>query len=159
MRIKKLVQGVDSILAPSCIKQGVDCQSKKRALEVVSGLASERINVSQKTLFESILARERMGSTGIGKGVAIPHARFSGGYLQTVGVFISLNEPIAFDSLDNKPVDLLFCLLVPAQQHDSHNMLSVIAKYMADDNKCHRLRSAQSDEELHALLKKIDDLY
>lgn len=84
-------------------------------MEIISELAAKQ----QSTFtgrFDAVLTRERMGSTGIGSGIAIPHGKLEEDTLRAVGVFIRLEQPIAFDAIDNQPVDLLFALLVPADQ-------------------------------------------
>lgn len=103
--------------------------------------------------FEAILTREKMGSTGIGNGIAIPHGKLEEDTLRAVGVFVQLETPIAFDAIDNQPVDLLFALLVPADQTKTHlHTLSLVAKRLADKTICRRLRAAQSDEELYQII-------
>lgn len=99
-------------------------------------------------MFEAILTREKMGSTGIGNGIAIPHGKLEEDTLRAVGVFVQLETPIAFDAIDNQPVDLLFALLVPADQTKTHlHTLSLVAKRLADKTICRRLRAALNDEE------------
>lgn len=98
-------------------------------------------------VFEAILTREKMGSTGIGNGIAIPHGKLEEDTMRAVGVFVQLETPIAFDAIDNQPVDLLFALLVPADQTKTHlHTLSLVAKRLADKTICRRLRAAQSDQ-------------
>lgn len=149
---------LSTVLTPDCTRSGVHCQSKKRALEIISELAAKQLNLSHQTLFEAILTRERMGSTGIGNGIAIPHGKLEEDTLRAVGVFISLDQPIAFDAVDNQPVDLLFALLVPAAQCKTHlHTLSLVAKRLADKTVCRRLRAAQSDEELYAIITEAPE--
>lgn len=106
-----------------------------------------------QVVFEAILTREKMGSTGIGNGIAIPHGKLEEDTLRAVGVFVQLETPIAFDAIDNQPVDLLFALLVPADQTKTHlHTLSLVAKRLADKTICRRLRAAQSDEELYQII-------
>ena len=144
---------LSSVLNLSCTRNGVHCQSKKRALEIISELAANQLNLPQQSIFEAILMREKMGSTGIGNGIAIPHGKLLEDTQQTAGVFIRLDQPIAFDAIDNQPVDLLFALLVPADQCKTHlHTLSLVAKRLADKTICRRLRAAQSDEELYAII-------
>lgn len=149
---------LSTVLTPDCTRSGVHCQSKKRALEIISELAAKQLNLPHQTLFEAILTRERMGSTGIGNGIAIPHGKLEEDTLRAVGVFISLDQPIAFDAVDNQPVDLLFALLVPADQCKTHlHTLSLVAKRLADKTVCRRLRAAQSDEELYAIITEAPE--
>jgi len=144
---------LSSVLSLSCTRNGVHCQSKKRALEIISELAAKQLNLPHQTIFEAILTRERMGSTGIGNGIAIPHGKLVEDTLRAVAVFIRLEQPIAFDAIDNQPVDLLFALLVPADQCKTHlHTLSLVAKRLADKTVCRRLRAAQSDEELFEIM-------
>lgn len=149
---------LSTVLTPDCTRSGVHCQSKKRALEIISELAAKQLNLPHQTLFEAILTRERMGSTGIGNGIAIPHGKLEEDTLRAVGVFISLDQPIAFDAVDNQPVDLLFALLVPADQCKTHlHTLSLVAKRLADKTVCRRLRAAQSNEELYAIITEAPE--
>ncbi len=144
---------ISSVLNLDCTRSGVHCQSKKRALEIISELAAKQLNLPHQTVFEAILTRERMGSTGIGNGIAIPHGKLEEDTLRAVGVFIRLDQPIGFDAIDNQPVDLLFALLVPADQCKTHlHTLSLVAKRLADKTVCRRLRAAQSDEELYEII-------
>lgn len=144
---------LSNVLSPECTRSAVHCQSKKRALEIISELAAKQLNLPPQIIFEAILTRERMGSTGIGNGIAIPHGKIDEDTLRAVGVFIQLETPIAFDSIDNQPVDLLFALLVPAEQTKIHlHTLSLVAKRLADKNICRRLRAATSDTELYNII-------
>ncbi len=141
---------LSSVLNIECTKSSVHCTSKKRALEIISELAAKQLNLPSQVVFDAVLTRERMGSTGIGNGIAIPHGKLEEDTLRAVGVFIRLDQPIAFDAIDNQPVDLLFALLVPADQCKTHlHTLSLVAKRLADKTVCRRLRAAQSDEELY----------
>ena len=144
---------LSSVLNIECTKSSVHCTSKKRALEIISELAAKQLNLPSQVVFDAVLTRERMGSTGIGNGIAIPHGKLEEDTLRSVGVFIRLDQPIAFDAIDNQPVDLLFALLVPADQCKTHlHTLSLVAKRLADKTVCRRLRAAQSDEELYQII-------
>ncbi|MGL9773821.1 MAG: PTS IIA-like nitrogen regulatory protein PtsN [Sodalis sp. (in: enterobacteria)] len=141
---------IDSVLNIKCTRSDVHCQSRKRALEIISKLAAKQLNLAPQVVFDAVLTRERMGSTGIGNGIAIPHGKLEEDTLCAVGAFIRLEQPIAFDAIDNQPVDLLFALLVPAEQCKVHlHTLLLVAKRLADKTVCRRLRGAQSDEELY----------
>lgn len=144
---------ISSVLSIDCARSGVHCQSKKRALEIISELAAKQLNLPHHTIFEALLTRERMGSTGIGNGIAIPHGKLEKDTLRAVGVFICLEQPVAFDAIDNQPVDLLFALLLSADQCKNHlHTLSLVAKRLADKAVCRRLRSAQNDQELYDII-------
>ena len=144
---------LSSVLNRECTRSRVHCQSKKRALEIISELAAKQLSLPPQVVFEAILTREKMGSTGIGNGSAIPHGKLEEDTLRAVGVFVQHDTPIAFDAIDNQPVDLLFALLVPADQTKTHlHTLSLMAKRLADKTICRRLRAAQSDEELYQII-------
>ncbi|MDF7679264.1 PTS IIA-like nitrogen regulatory protein PtsN [Enterobacteriaceae bacterium ESL0689] len=141
------------ILSRECTLSQVHCQSKKRTLEIISGLAAKQLNLSPQVVFEALLSRERMGTTGIGNGIAIPHGKLDEDTLRTIGVFIQLATPIAFDALDNQAVDLLFALLVPVDRVQAHrHTLSLVTQQLTDKNICRRLRAAQSDGELYEII-------
>ena len=145
---------LSSVLNRECTRSRVHCQSKKRATEIISELAAKQLSLHRLRWFCFILTREKMGSTGIGNGIAIPHGKLEEDTLRAVGVFVQLETPIAFDAIDNQPVDLLFALLVPADQTKTHlHTLSLVAKRLADKTICRRLRAAQSDEELYRPLR------
>ncbi|WP_063654295.1 PTS IIA-like nitrogen regulatory protein PtsN [Candidatus Arsenophonus triatominarum] len=149
---KKL--SLSSVLTPSCTLNNVLCTSKKRALEIISEVAAIALNVPESVVFDSLLTREKVGTTGIGGGIAIPHGKLNeSNSSDAVGVFLHLGEPIAFDAIDNQSVDLLFALLVPSEQCKTHlHTLSLIAKRLADKNLCRRLRAAQSNDELYKII-------
>lgn len=144
---------LSSVLSQECTRSAVHCQSKKRALEIISELAAQQLGLPSQVIFEAVLTRERMGSTGIGNGIAIPHGKIEENAKTAVGVFIQLETPIVFDSIDNQPVDLLFALLVPAGQTKTHlHTLSLVAKRLADKNICRRLRLASNDTDLYNII-------
>ncbi|NGN98228.1 PTS IIA-like nitrogen regulatory protein PtsN [Grimontia sp. S25] len=140
------------VLKLDCTKSAVLCSSKKRALEVISELAASQLDQNPQKLFECMLGREKMGSTGIGNGIAIPHGRiFNSDH--AVGVLVQCAEPIEFDAIDNQPVDLLFALLVPDDQCKEHlKTLSLIAQKLGDKQVCRQLRHASSDQELYDII-------
>ncbi len=142
---------LSSVLNQECTRSGVHCQSKKRALEIISELAAKQLSLPPQVVFEAILTREKMGSTGIGNGIAIPHGKLEEDTLRAVGVFVQLETPIAFDAIDNQPVDLLFALLVDQTKTHLHT-LSLVAKRLADKTICRRLRAALNDEELYQII-------
>ena len=144
---------LSSVLNRECTRSRVHCQSKKRALEIISVLAAKQLSLPPQVVFEAILTREHRGRTGIGKGIAMPPGKREEDTLRAVGGFVQLETPIAVDAIDNQPVDLLFALLVPADQTKTHlHTLSLVAKRLADKTICRRLRAAQSDEELYQII-------
>lgn len=144
---------IASFLSPDCTRSAVRCNSKKRLFEVVSELAVQQLpGISAKEIFDSLLAREKLGSTGIGNGIAIPHGRLTTSD-KVVAVFLQCAEPVAFDAIDNRPIDLLFALLVPADRCEQHlRTLALVAEKLNDRATVKQLRAASSDAELYQLI-------
>jgi len=143
---------IQDFLSRDCTKSAVPCSSKKRAIELISELAAQRLGLDEQELFERLLAREKMGSTGIGGAIAIPHGRIPDGHPLTA-VFLTLEQPIAFEAIDNQPVDILFALLVPESECKVHlKTLSLIATKLNDKVFCRQLRQAADDEALYQLM-------
>jgi PTS system nitrogen regulatory IIA component len=121
-----------------------DVASKKRLLEVVSELlAVDLPHISAHEIFDSLINREKLGSTGLGKGVAIPHGRIDA-LEQPVCAFIRLEAPVEFDATDGQPVDLAFALLVPEDSTEEHlQVLSLIAELFSDQEFCRGVRDCR----------------
>jgi len=146
---------LSEVLSLDCTKSAVQCTSKKRALEIISEIAAKRTGHNSTELFECMLNREKMGSTGIGNGIAIPHGRMQedSEVDQAVAVLVQCQAPIEFDAIDNRPVDLLFALLVPDAQCKTHlKTLSAMAERLNDKATLKQLRNAQSDQELYDII-------
>ena len=140
------------ILPVSHIILDAEISSKKRLFECVAQLFAEQSGLSQTEVFDCLIARERLGSTALGQGVAMPHGRHSGVPAAT-GAFVRLKEPIEFDAPDNKPVSLVFVLLVPEAATGEHlALLSHLAKLFNEKSVREALRSCQTPEEARALL-------
>ncbi len=143
---------LSDVLALDCTKSAVQCSSKKRALEIISEIAADYTGLNANELFECMLSREKMGSTGIGNGIAIPHARMTG-FDQAVAILIQCEEPIDFDAIDNRPVDILFALLVPEDQCKEHlKTLGLMAARLNDKLVLKALRKAGSNQELYDIM-------
>ncbi|UCE90341.1 MAG: PTS IIA-like nitrogen regulatory protein PtsN [Pseudomonadota bacterium] len=142
------------LITPERIACGVEAGSKKRALEMLSELiARDQETVNTTDVFDSLLARERLGGTGVGHGVALPHGRLRSSDL-TIGAFVQLRQGIDFGAADNEPVDLLFALLVPEQSTDEHlQALALLAAMFSNDGFRDKLRGADTPEDLYNLLK------
>jgi PTS system nitrogen regulatory IIA component len=128
--------------------------SKKRIIEVLSELlAKGQADLTARPIFDSLIGRERLGSTGLGHGVALPHGRFHLSQ-QAVGAFVKLKKGVDFDAIDRQPVDLVFGLLVPDHYTDEHlKILACLAEMFSDQGFCRRLREADSDRALFELLR------
>lgn len=144
---------VDDLISQESVLPDVRTSSKKRLLEVISqALARNNEDLNSREVFESLCARERLGSTGLGNGVAIPHGRVSGSS-RVQAVFIRLAKPLAYDAVDGKPVDLLFALAVPENCNSDHlKLLSEIAEKFSDAELLDQLRSAEGAKDMVRLL-------
>ncbi|MGQ4276672.1 PTS IIA-like nitrogen regulatory protein PtsN [Pseudidiomarina sp. E22-M8] len=143
---------LSSLLSPDCTRRAVSGSSKKKVLELIGQLAAPRLSgTTSFDVFESLLNRERLGSTGIGLGVAIPHGRLSSAN-KPVAILMTLAEPIDFDAIDNQPVDIVFALLVPEEEHEQHlQTLAAVAQRLNDKSCTRALREAHDDQELFDL--------
>ena len=124
----------------------LDATSKKRVFEHAGLLFENNQGIARSTVFDSLFAREKLGSTGLGLGVAIPHGRIKG-LKEACGAFLRLTTPVPFDSPDGKPVSLLFVLLVPEHANEQHlQILSALAERFSD-RPCREALSAAEDVE------------
>lgn len=141
---------ISELLTESMTRCHIDAVSKKRVLELASQLlATDNDAMEAEDVFSALLNRERLGSTGIGDGVAIPHCRLAGCESATA-LLITLKEPIDFDAIDNRPVDLLCCLLVPEEAATEHlQTLAGLAEMFSQSDVREALRHCTEDAELY----------
>jgi PTS system nitrogen regulatory IIA component len=144
---------ISDLLSPERIRCDVQSSSKKQLLELISEeLARHSETFTKREMFESLCARERLGSTGLGNGVAIPHGRIKGSS-HVEASFIRLRKPLAFDAIDGQPVDLLFCIAVPEDCGEDHlKLLAQIAEMFSDAEFLEELRKAEDAGTLMQLL-------
>ncbi|MBT1443910.1 PTS IIA-like nitrogen regulatory protein PtsN [Shewanella sp. JM162201] len=143
---------LSTILAPECTSCATP-GSKKKVLELISHLAAaQHPFLSSQEIFESLLAREKMGSTGIGNGIAIPHGRL-GNIDKPLAVLIKCEEAINYDAIDKQPVDILFALLVPSDQCQQHlSTLAAMAEKLNDKQILKQLRKSHDEKELYQVI-------
>tara|TARA_R110000737_G_scaffold92300_1_gene125142 strand:+ start:804 stop:1256 length:453 start_codon:yes stop_codon:yes gene_type:complete len=146
---------LQDILSPDCTICAAPGSSKKRILEHLSSLAAEKLE-HQNTfqLLESLVKREKMGSTGIGNGIAIPHGRLDSA-TQPIAVVITTEQPINFDAIDHRPVDIFIALFVAEEDCQSHLCtLQSIAKIFREKQFCKQVRKCESNQELFQLIQQ-----
>jgi len=137
----------DNLLSNDRIRFASQATSKKRALEEVAELFATSVpeltpEKAKEQVFSKLLERERLGSTGLGQGIALPHARMKG-ISEARGALLRLTSGIDFDAIDGQPVDLVFALLVPDQATDQHlQLLAMLAARFSDPEQCRRIREA-----------------
>lgn len=144
---------IKEILPLSRVETGSDIQSKKAVLEYLSEmLGSDCLDLTGLEVFEGLLARERLGSTGLGNGIAIPHGRMAG-ITETKGAFLKISTGIDYDAVDNQPVEMFFALLVPEESTDEHlKILALLAEKFSATAFIDRLRSQDDPEAIWTML-------
>lgn len=147
---------LENILTPGRALVGVPGGSKKRVLEQIAQLiARELSSLETQDIFESLIAREKLGSTGFGNGIAIPHCRLAG-CESPISAVMHLETAVDFDAIDGAPVDLLFVLLVPQAATDEHlELLRQIASMLDRAEVRERLRAADSSETLYQVVVDV----
>lgn len=142
---------VSKLLPPSNVVIELDASSKKRVFEQVGLLFENNQGIARSQVFDSLFAREKLGSTGLGQGIAIPHGRIKG-LKEAVGAFVRLNASVQFDAPDGKAVNLLFILLVPEQATEHHlQILSELAQMFSDKTFRENLTKAPDIAAIHTL--------
>ena len=146
MEIADLLRGPDAVLA--CVK----ASGKKALLAELAAKAAQLYKLNERPLFDRLLERERLGSTGIGGGIAIPHGRM-GELEKPVGLFARLGQPVDFDSIDERPVDTVFLLLAPEGAGADHlKALARVSRLLRDRGLVDKLRATENADALYALL-------
>lgn len=143
---------IAALLPATNVLVDADLGSKKRVFEQVGLLVENHHRVARSTVFDSLFARERLGSTGLGQGVAIPHGRIKG-LKEAVAAVVRLAEPVPFDAPDGRPVNLLVFLLVPEQATQQHlDILSELAQMLSDKPFRESLLTVSEPGSIHAKL-------
>lgn len=147
---------IENILTPGRSLVNVPGGSKKRVLEQIAKVLGQDLpDLDSQTIFESFIAREKLGSTGFGNGIAIPHCRMPG-CASPLSAVLRLDTPVDFDAIDGAPVDLLFVLLVPEAATDEHlELLRQIASMLDREEVRERLRQATSGQDLYRAIVDI----
>ena len=148
---------ISELLSPARIACRRDSSSKKRSLEIVSGLLADALaEFTDGEIFDSLVGRERLGSTGLGQGVALPHGRLQG-LKQPIAAAITLDESVDYDAIDGKPVDIMFALLVPEESTEEHlQILARLAEMFSDQEFCAKLRSCNDGDQCFKLISNWD---
>jgi nitrogen PTS system EIIA component len=143
---------LSDLLALDAVIPALKVNSKKQALQGIAEKAAGLTGVGEREIFDTLLQRERLGSTGVGNGIAIPHGKLAR-ITRIFGLFARLERPIDFEAIDGQPVDLVFLLLAPELAGADHlRALSRIARVLRDPSIVQKLRSTRDSSALHALL-------
>ena len=126
--------------------------NKKQGLQEIARRAAAMTGIAERRIYDALAERERLGSTGIGRGIAIPHAKLAA-LSRPYGLFARLERPIPFEAIDDKPVDLVFVLLAPAEAGAEHlRALALVSRLLRDGAICQKLRGTDNADALYALL-------
>jgi nitrogen PTS system EIIA component len=143
---------VSSLLKPAAVKVVGHMTSKKRLFQDLGELAAAAYGLNPASATDALQERESLGPTGVGHGIALPHARLEG-VDRVIGAFIRLEKPLDFDAVDRQPVDLIFALFAPKDSGVEHlKALALISRTMRDQQICSKLRANSDVSKLHAIL-------
>jgi nitrogen PTS system EIIA component len=141
-----------SLVAPNAVIPALKVNGKKQALQELAAKAAELSGQNERTIFEILLQREKLGSTGVGNGIAIPHGKLPK-LNKLFGLFARLERPVDFEALDGQPVDLVFLLLAPEGAGADHlKALARVARLLRDPDIARKLRESRDAEALYAVL-------
>ncbi len=145
---------ISDLLASEGVKLRAGASSKRQALHLVAGAAAQALGLTEAEVFEALMEREQLGSTGLGCGVAVPHARLKG-LDRVAGVLVRLDQPVAYDSVDDRPVDVLFALFAPPAGGTEHlRALAAVSRALRSSELRERLRQARTVDAVRALFVK-----
>jgi nitrogen PTS system EIIA component len=143
---------LSDLLTPQSVVSALKAQTKKQLLQELAARAAAVAGVPERAIFETLLERERLGTTGVGHGIAIPHGKMAG-LTKITGFFARLADPIDFDAIDDRPVDLVFLLLAPEGAGADHlKALARVSRFLRNAKTCEKLRGADDRAALFAVL-------
>ena len=143
---------ISDLITPESIFEKLPVTSKKQALQELAKRAAEISAINERVIFDALIERERLGTTGVGNGIAIPHGKLAG-LEKLYGLFARLEKPIEFDSIDEQPVDLIFLLLAPECAGADHlKALARVSRLLRDHTTCEKLRGSDDPAALYVLL-------
>lgn len=147
---------ISALLSPQSIFIDTEITSKKKLLELIANIVADRSQLSESAIYNNLLNRERLGSTGLGQGFAVPHARVDN-LDKTIGFFFRLKEAVNFEAPDNRPVDLVFTIIIPEEATEEHLViLSSLASIFSHEAVCDAIRNAGSKEEIAQIIQSAE---
>ena len=143
---------ISDLLSPDAVLPALKAQNKKHLLQELAARAALQTRLPEKRIFETLIERERLGTTGVGQGVAIPHGRMPG-VTAITGVFARLEGSLDYEAVDSQPIDLVFMLLAPENAGADHlKALARVSRLLRDKQTCEKLRAAGTAEAIYAIL-------
>jgi PTS system nitrogen regulatory IIA component len=147
---------ISALLSPQRIFLDTEISSKKKLLELIANIVADQTEMPESAIYSNLLNRERLGSTGLGHGFAVPHARLEN-LDKTIGCLFRLKEPVNFESPDNQPVDLVFTIIIPQEATEEHLMiLSSLASIFSQTDVCEAIRGATSRDEIAHIIESAE---
>ena len=147
---------ISALLSPQNTFVDTEVTSKKKLLELIANIVADRSKLAESTIYSNLLGRERLGSTGLGQGFAVPHARVPE-LDRTIGCFFRLKDAVNFESPDNRPVDLVFAIIIPEEATEEHLLiLSSLARIFSRTEICEAIRAAANKEEIASIIKSAE---
>ncbi len=147
---------ISALLSPQSIFLDTEITSKKKLLQLIANIVADRTQLSESTIYNNLLNRERLGSTGLGQGFAVPHARLDN-LDKTLACFFRLKEAVNFEAPDNRPVDLVFTIIIPEEATEEHLViLSSLASIFSKEEVCEAIRNAGSKDEISAIIESAE---
>jgi len=147
---------ISALLSPQKIFLDTDISSKKKLLELIANIVADQTQLSESSIYSNLLNRERLGSTGLGQGFAVPHARVAE-LDKTTACFFRLKEAVNFEAPDNQPVDLVFTIIIPQEATEEHLLiLSSLASIFSRTEVCDAIRGAGSREEIAQIIESAE---
>jgi PTS system nitrogen regulatory IIA component len=145
---------IADLLSPEGVVAALKVQGKKQLIQELAARAAPLVHVPERRVYETLTERERLGTTGVGQGIAIPHGRLAN-LEKIVGIFVRLETAIDYDAVDKQPVDLIFMLLAPEGAGADHlKALARVSRLLRNQTTCEKLRAAKSAEALYAILSE-----
>ena len=143
---------ITDLITPRNVLAQLRAANKKQALQELAKRAAAMTGIEERRIYDVMIERERLGTTGIGAGIGIPHGKVPG-LVKLCGIFARLERPIPFESIDDQPVDLIFALLAPEAAGADHlKALALVSRLLRDRTVCEKLRGTESADALYALL-------
>ena len=147
---------ISALLSPQRIFLDTEISSKKKLLELIANIVADQTRLAESLIYNNLLNRERLGSTGLGHGIAVPHARLEN-LDKTIGCLFRLKEPVNFEAPDNQPVDLVFTIIIPQEATEEHLLiLSSLARIFSQTDVCEAIRGATSRDEIVQIIESAE---
>jgi len=156
LSLQLCIMTISALLSPQKIFIDTEVTSKKKLLELIANIVANQTQLAESTIYSNLLNRERLGSTGLGQGFAVPHARVPQ-LEETQACFFRLKQAVNFESPDNQPVDLVFTIIIPQEATEEHLLiLSSLARIFSNPEICESIRNARDKQEIEQIIQSAE---